>query len=106
MVTSISFADTNLVDAITTPSIVTVVDAVNPVPYTGTTVPAAIVPIPAGIFSTEGAPFTVREPLATDKLASGEVAEIVTVRPAADPSTGTEITITGNPGNCPIPPVA
>src|SRR5438093_5062319 len=100
-VTSISRAETNFVDAISTPSMVTVVDGVNPFPYTGTTVPAGTTPIPAGIFCTERVPFTVTEPLATDTLESGEVAEIVTVRPAAAGSTGTEITMTGNPERCP-----
>src|ERR1017187_1192129 len=106
MVTSTSCGDTKLVEAIATPSMVTVVDAVSPLPLTGTTVPAGTTPIPAGIFSTERAPRTVTEPLATDTPESGEVAETATVRPPADASTGTEITITGNPANCPIPPVA
>jgi hypothetical protein len=43
-------------------------------------------------------------PLVTVTLESGEVADTTTV-PEADLSTGTEITITGNPANCPIPPV-
>jgi hypothetical protein len=69
-------------------------------------VPAGTVPIPAGISRTESVPSTVTEPLATETLESGEVAETVTVRPAADASTGTEITIAGNPASCPMPPLA
>src|ERR1035437_10351570 len=102
MVTSISAADTNRVEATSTPSIVTVVDAVNPLPCTGPTVPPGTTPIPAGIFSTERVPRTVTEPLATDTLESGEVAETDPVRPEADASPGTEHTITGNPARCPL----
>src|ERR1039457_6338952 len=106
MVTSTSCGDTKLAGPIATPSMVTVVDAVNPLPYTGTTVPAGTTPIPAGIFSTERVPRTVTEPPATDTLESGEGAETATLRPAGVVKTGTETHTPGNPASWPIPPVA
>jgi hypothetical protein len=47
----------------------------------------------------------VTNPLATGMLESAATADTVTV-PEAEASTGTEITITGNPASCPMPLVA